>query len=172
MLLLSTTMTFRGDSERALLWSDLFSVDVPMNDIGIGTCVKVGSLSLFSVTLEPLLMTLSPQALVIFADNAKHNQQGRTDEFGAFRHRLVELCPVGGLAMLFFAVFHILGLSVPNFAADFSNPKCGEWGKREWYGLHPFFTTDPLKPMLYESEPYIACTAGMPDSNHVSFRPS
>jgi hypothetical protein len=49
MLLLSTTMAFRGDSERALLWSDLFSVDVPMNDISVGTRTKAGLSNLQSV---------------------------------------------------------------------------------------------------------------------------
>jgi hypothetical protein len=39
------------------------------------------------------------------AGNVKHNQTGRTDEYGAFRHRKVELCPVGALAFLFFAYF-------------------------------------------------------------------
>jgi hypothetical protein len=58
----------------------------------------------------------SLKALIIFADNAKHNQTGRTDEFDAFRHRFVELCPVGGLAFLFFAYFHILNVPIPSYA--------------------------------------------------------
>ena len=41
MLLLSTSLVFRGDNTRSALMSDLFSNNVPMNDISLGTCVKV-----------------------------------------------------------------------------------------------------------------------------------
>lgn len=52
------------------------------------------------------------QALTVLTDNAKNNQTGRIDETGAFWHCLVELCPVGALAMLFFAYFHIMDVHI------------------------------------------------------------
>ena len=94
------------------------------------------------------------QALTVFSDNAKHNQTGRTDETGALRHRLVELCPIGALAMLFYAYFHILELPVPNFAPDFTDPEYGEYGQRDWYKLFVFSTKGPDIPMSYDSTYY------------------
>jgi hypothetical protein len=41
MLLLSSTLAFRGDSARNVLWSDLFSTDIPMDDISLSAHVKV-----------------------------------------------------------------------------------------------------------------------------------
>ena len=122
MMLLSTTIVFRGDSSRALLWSDLFLADVPMNDIGLGTCVKVRPPLLLSLFLN---LTIC-QARVVFADNAKHNQTGRTDEFGAFRHHLVELCPIGGMAMLFFAIFHILNMDISHWTSRLTMVENGD----------------------------------------------
>ncbi|KAL6300578.1 hypothetical protein BKA93DRAFT_829023 [Sparassis latifolia] len=84
MLLLSSMTAFRGESSRILEWSDLFMSSIPMDDVRAGYRVPV---------------------LAALADNAKHNQQGRLDEHGAIRHREVELCPVGGLALLFFWLF-------------------------------------------------------------------
>jgi hypothetical protein len=92
------------------------------------------------------------QVLAALADNAKHNQTGRVDEHGAIRHAQVELCPVGALACLFFAHFHILGCAPPNFAPDFSNKDYGEYGHRKWYEYHVFYTSCPTKEMTYESE--------------------
>jgi hypothetical protein len=90
------------------------------------------------------------------ADNAKHNQTGRVDEHGAFRHRIPELCGVGALAMLFFGYFHILSKPAPNFAPDFVSPNCGQYGVRTWYEYHVFFPMarggSPEQPMTYDSE--------------------
>lgn len=47
MLLLSSAIAFRGDSSRALVWSDLFLSDVPMNDISLGTRIKVRIVHVF-----------------------------------------------------------------------------------------------------------------------------
>lgn len=43
MLLLSLTTAFRGESSRNLLLSDLFMMQVPMNEIGLGITVPVSS---------------------------------------------------------------------------------------------------------------------------------
>jgi hypothetical protein len=98
------------------------------------------------------LLTMCLQALVIFSDNAKHNQTGRTDEFGAFRHRFVELCPIGGVAFLFFAQFHVMGMPRPSFTPDFSDQQYGEWGRRDWYSIHAFWAKERTAAMSYESE--------------------
>lgn len=87
----------------------------------------------------------------MLADNAKHNQDGRIDEHGALRHRRVELCAIGGLAMLFFAHFHILAMPVPDFEPDFSTPGFGEYGRRDWYGYHVFWTKSLSEEMSYDS---------------------
>ncbi|KAJ7745641.1 hypothetical protein B0H16DRAFT_1692867 [Mycena metata] len=79
MLLTSTSTAFRGDSSRSLLWSDMYCCDVPMNAKGRGEKIRFQS---------------------------KYN--GSVDEHGAFRHLCVELCPIGALALLFFAHFHII----------------------------------------------------------------
>src|SRR5262245_52643368 len=81
------------------------------------------------------------QAFAALADNAKHNQTGRVDEHGALRHRLPELCGVGALAMLFFAMFHILDHPLPDFSPDFAAQDCGQYGVRPWYQYHVFWPT-------------------------------
>ena len=87
------------------------------------------------------------------ADNAKHNQQGRVDEHGTLRHRVVELCPVGAILMLIFSYFHIMGKPVPNFVPDFTTEGYGEYGYREWYDCHLFAGKEDIKKkMSYDSE--------------------
>ncbi|GLB45911.1 hypothetical protein LshimejAT787_3700140 [Lyophyllum shimeji] len=115
---------------RQLLWSDLFMKMVPMPDLGLDVHVPV---------------------LVALADNGKTNQSGRVDEFGAFRHRRVELCAVGSLAMLFFGYFHILGMPAPDFMPDFTANGYGEYGRRAWYEYHVFSTTTPESQMSYDA---------------------
>ena len=92
-----------------------------------------------------------PQVLAALADNAKHNQHGRVDEHGALRHRLVELCPVGAIARMFFALLHIMKQPLPSFV-----PSCadgyGEYGYREWYDYHVFASKeDGRGEMTYDS---------------------
>jgi hypothetical protein len=103
-----------------------------------------------------LLLTLNkflPQVLAALADNAKHNQQGRVDEHGTLRHRLVELCPVGAIARLFFTFFHILKLPPPNFIPSFTTAGYGQYGYREWYDYHVFASKEDYKSgMTYDSE--------------------
>ncbi|KAJ8579943.1 hypothetical protein M405DRAFT_869844 [Rhizopogon salebrosus TDB-379] len=127
MLLVSSTTAFRGEGCRMLEWSDLFPAMVALDQMN------------------------EIQVLAALADNAKHNQTGRVDEHGAIRHTHVELCPVGALACLFFAHFHILNHAPPNFAPDFSNKNYGEYGYRQWYEYHVFYTGCPTKEMTYEN---------------------
>lgn len=54
MVLLSTNIAFRGDSTRRLLWSDLFTLNLPMEMIGPEAELPVGCLY-FSEQSEPLL---------------------------------------------------------------------------------------------------------------------
>ena len=92
------------------------------------------------------------QVLATLADNAKHNQHGRIDENGAIRHRDVELCPIGALAMKFFAYFHILSKGPPGFVPDFDSTEHGEFGYREWYDHFVFWGEDVKKEMSYDSK--------------------
>ena len=99
-------------------------------------------------------MLTSTQVLGILLDNAKHNQTGRTDEHGAIRHRHPELCPIGGVAMLLWAIFHLRQIPVPNFVPDFSDPRFGEFGCRKWYETKLFFASkaSPTDLMQYKSK--------------------
>nr|GAT44268.1 predicted protein [Mycena chlorophos] len=129
MHLTQSSIAFRGDSSHALLWSDLFHCDLPVPAKGLDAKIAT---------------------LAVLADQAKHNQTGRVDEHGAIRHRLVELCSVGAIALLFFAYFHVLGAPVPNFEPDFNDPDYGDYGRREWYALYLFSTSkDCKKAMSY-----------------------
>ncbi|KAF8057163.1 hypothetical protein FPV67DRAFT_576935 [Lyophyllum atratum] len=74
MLLISTSTAFRGDNIRRLLLSDVFSRDVAMVEMGPSTKLM---------------------AMVLMSNQGKTNTTGRIDNQGAFRHRVVELCPIG-----------------------------------------------------------------------------
>ncbi|TFY74024.1 hypothetical protein EWM64_g9990 [Hericium alpestre] len=130
MLLVSAGTAFRGDSTRNLEWSDLFITQAPMPDISPDSQLQV---------------------LGILSDNAKHNQQGRVDEHGLIRHRLVKLCPVGALAWYFWAYFHVLSKPMPDFTPDFNDKEFGEFGRRDWYSYHLFYGKDISKGMTYEN---------------------
>lgn len=98
------------------------------------------------------------KVLGALADNAKHNQQGRVDEYGALRHRVVELCPVGALARMMFAYFHIINQPIPNFEPDFADQKHGEYGRREWYEHVLFYGDRDVKSeMSYDSKCLYFC---------------
>jgi hypothetical protein len=96
------------------------------------------------------------QVLVAFCDQAKHNSSGKVEENGALRHRKVELCPVGALAMHFFAVYHIQGKAPPNFAPDFNDATAGELGRRDWWHVYVFPGRDE-EQMTYASECATSC---------------
>ena len=149
MLLFSVATAVRGENARILRWSDLFMSEIPMDSIHMGLKIPVRVL-LVSFASTPL--TKSMQVFAALADNAKHNQQGRVDEYGAIRHRDVEGCPVGSCAMLFFAYFHILGNDVPNFLPDFNTDGYGEYGYREWYDYCVFWGKDVKQEMSYDSK--------------------
>ncbi len=110
-------------------------------------------------SLQPVCSCLDcQQVLSALADNAKTNQHGRVDEHGTLRHRLVELCPVGALALLFYTQFHVLSRPLPGFAPTFGQPNYGEFGYRPWYENFVFWGEDPTKQMSYDSEfPNYAC---------------
>ncbi|KAF7366206.1 NDC10-II domain-containing protein [Mycena venus] len=129
--LTSTSVAFRGDSSRSLLWSDQFLFNAPILAKGLDATIP---------------------ALTLIADNAKHNQNGRIEEYGAFRHRHVEVCPVGAIAALFFAWFHVLNCPVPDFKPDFTDVKYGQFGRRDWYSFHVFSHAKQVdKPMTYDN---------------------
>ncbi|KAG1726040.1 hypothetical protein EDD22DRAFT_961520 [Suillus occidentalis] len=130
MLLFGALMALQGEGTRMLQLSDLFLSEVCIDDIQLGYTVPV---------------------LVALADNAKSNQHGRLDEHGTLRHFHVELCPVGALAMLFFACFHIVLQPVPEFSPEFSKAGYGEFGHRSWYDLYVFWGERPDKQMSYDN---------------------
>ena len=74
------------------------------------------------------------------------------DEHGAICHRHVELCPVGAIALLFFAHFHVLHRPPPDFAPNFVRKDCGEYEYREWYYHFIFYAGVPSKEMSYDSK--------------------
>ncbi|KAG1817805.1 hypothetical protein DFJ58DRAFT_888716 [Suillus subalutaceus] len=131
MLLFGASTALRGEGTRMLQLSDLFLSKVCIDDIQLGYTVPV---------------------LVALADNAKSNQHGRLDEHGTLRHFHVELCPVGALAMLLFACFHIVSQPVPEFAPEFSKAGYGEFGHRSWYDLYVFWGERADRQMSYISK--------------------
>jgi hypothetical protein len=155
MLLTSTSVAFRGDSSRSLLWSDQFLFNVPILAKGLDATIPV-SRRPDCLPRVAILICLRPQALTLISDNAKHNQNGRIEEYGAFRHRHVEVCPVGAIAALFFSWFHVLNCPVPDFKPDFTDGKYGQFGRRDWYSFHVFSHAKQAdKSMTYDSEYYL-----------------
>jgi hypothetical protein len=79
---------------------------------------------------------------------------GCTDEHGTICHHHLELCPINGVGMLLWAMFHLQHLPVPNFVPDFSNPNYGKFGHQEWYEIKLFFLSklSPMDLMQYKSE--------------------
>ena len=167
MLLLSTASTFCGDSSCTLLWSDLFKSSVHLSDVELDAEVPVSANFFFCQSMKakryrchslitpfclPPTRCCHLQVFAALADNAKHNQTGHTDEYRALRHRKVELCPIRALTFLFYAYFHILACPVPNFEPNFTVPRFGEYGQREWYEYHVFHTVSVKSGMTYESE--------------------
>ncbi|KAF7797744.1 hypothetical protein EIP86_008944 [Pleurotus ostreatoroseus] len=83
------------------------------------------------------------KALAVLADNAKHNQHGRIDEFGTIRHRHIELCAIGALALHFFCYFHVLNSPLPPLPPDFDN--------RDYSDSHVFPGKSLDSEMSYEN---------------------
>lgn len=99
------------------------------------------------------------KCLRILCDNAKTNQSGKVEEQGAIRHRLVELCPIGALALHFFVQFHLLKNETYDWTPDFSPASqaagYGPYGRREWHKYKVFPGDDKTKPMTYQSIPFL-----------------
>ena len=146
------------------MWSDLFSKAILMPEIELKATVIVRS------CVANLLYVLNfSKALVCLVSQGKTNTDGHLDEHAALRHREVHLCCIGGLAILLFVHFHVLGKRPPNFAADFTDLTCGEFGKCSWYDLYLFPTSasDNTEPMTYKSK----CFAFYDLTNSFFFRP-
>lgn len=95
------------------------------------------------------------QCMKILCDNGKTNQTGKVEEQGAIRHRLVELCAIGSLALHFFVQFQILDDTSYNWLPDFSSNSqeagYGMYGYREWHQYKVFPGEDRTKQMTYKS---------------------
>lgn len=90
--------------------------------------------------------------MVLLSNQGKTNSTGRLDRQGAFRHRLPELCCIGGLGFYLFSRFHILGTGPPDFTPDFDDSRGGERGFRAWYELFLFpGANGDASEMTYES---------------------
>ncbi|TFY77579.1 hypothetical protein EWM64_g6432, partial [Hericium alpestre] len=131
MLLVSAGTAFRGDSARALQWSDLFITHAYVPDIAPDYRLPVSPWHPFG--------------------QCKAQSAGRVDEHGVIRHRIVELCPVGAVALHLWAYFHVLSKPVPDFVPDFTDTAFGEFGRRDWYVYHLFYGKDISRRMTYEN---------------------
>jgi hypothetical protein len=123
----------------------LFKTSIPLGD-NADVDVPVG---IVRIHKNPSL-TIFIQVLGALADNAKHNQTGRLDEHGVLRHKHVELCGIGAVAIMFFAYFHVAGYPVPDFAPNFEDNTYGEFGRRDWYTYHVFSTGIGTTEMSYQ----------------------
>ncbi|VDC06782.1 unnamed protein product [Peniophora sp. CBMAI 1063] len=129
MFFLGLAVAFRGDSTRNVQLSDLFLSDVSIPDIRPGFKVPV---------------------LGILADNAKHNQTGRVEEYALMRHREPLVCGVSAMAAHLFLTFR---QQTPDFVPDFSGERAPVYGKRTWYS-HLVFPADfkrPEKSLTYDA---------------------
>jgi hypothetical protein len=130
MLLLTTTMAFRGDNLRNIGWSDLYMRDILLSEVGPEAKVP---------------------ALVIFSNQGKENTTGRHDEHGAFRHRITEHCGIGALALYFFTLFHVTKIEAPDFLPDYSQSNGNVIGFRKWYLRYLFPGKDDFSAMTFEN---------------------
>lgn len=135
MLLLSTSMAFRGNNVCGVTWSDILVCQIPLVDIGLDYTATVRPFC-YQFPHKFIFYSAINQALVIYSNQGKENTSGCIDEHGALRHRYPEHCGIGALALYFFSVFHICNLKVPDFSPDFS--KGGIIGFRSWYHLSLF----------------------------------
>lgn len=101
------------------------------------------------------LVDLFIQCLRILCDNAKTNQSGKVEEQGAICHRLVELCPIGALALHFFALFHLSKNEIYDWTPDFSPESqaagYGQYGRHEWHQYKVFPGESKTRSMKYQS---------------------
>ncbi|KAI0088513.1 hypothetical protein BDY19DRAFT_906536 [Irpex rosettiformis] len=132
MFLIVAQSAFRGESSRILLWSNCYQQVVPINDVCIGYTIPV---------------------LAMMSLNAKHNQHGRLDEHGVMRHLNVQVCAVGALAFLFWAMFHVMDFSSTEaeLQPDFTATDCGPFGLHEWYSYYVFFGNNRKVKMTYDN---------------------
>lgn len=99
--LLGHALIARGETTRKLQLPDLFTKE--MKNEGPTTCL----------------------AVMAIMDQGKVNQFGRIDYGGCIRHRDVEVCPVGALAMYLFWRYHVVGEVFPRTA-----------DRKTWYNTH------------------------------------
>ena len=62
------------------------------------------------------------------------------------------MCSIGALAAHFFGYFHVLKSPVPDFSADVTDKRFGEYGRRDWYQNHVFWGADITAEMSYDSK--------------------
>ncbi|KAF8271490.1 hypothetical protein EI94DRAFT_1698201 [Lactarius quietus] len=80
---------------------------------------------------------------VVLSQHNCHGQQGHIDEHGTLQYQVIEVCPIGAIARLFFAVFHIMKQLLPNFKPNFTMNGYEKYGLCKWYDYHVF--ADHLK---------------------------
>lgn len=107
----------RDESTRKLQLPDLFSMEL-LNE-GPTPCI----------------------AAMVIMDQGKINQFGRIEYGGCIRHRDVELCLVGALALYLFGRFHIIGEVFPDMKA-----------RQNWYDTHLIDRKDPKREISYGAQ--------------------
>lgn len=136
MYALGTCYAFRGDSMRKVALSDVY---------------------LTNVVFREGLRTVELPCLAIMSDNSKVNKNGRVDEQGALRHRVVQLCPVGALAFHLWAQDSLLERTftdadlLPDFSPASQQAGYGQWGRRPWYQFVIYPAKDRSAAMSYHS---------------------
>ncbi|KAF8992628.1 hypothetical protein BDZ89DRAFT_122594 [Hymenopellis radicata] len=128
MILLSCSTAFRGDSSRILQLSDLELYQLRLIDQGYDV--------------------YAPCAIFI-ANQGKTNTDGNLERHGCIRHRIPEICCIGGLGFHFFGEYHLLKRPAPDFSVE---PNFGAFGRRKWYGLHLFRGgNSDYEPLSYDT---------------------
>jgi hypothetical protein len=116
-LLLGHALMARGESTRKIQLPDLFAMD--LKDEGPSECV----------------------AAMVIMDQGKVNQFGRVEYGGFIRHRDVEVCAVGALAIYLFWRFHVVGEAFPDLR-----------DRRSWHDIHVLDGKDPKKEISYSPQ--------------------
>lgn len=115
--LLSHAMLSRSQTVLGMQFADLFSIEV--ENQGVTRC-------------------LSLVATITFG---KTNQHGKIEYGSSVRHRHIEVCPVGTLALNFFSRFHFENEPFPDFSS-----------RSNWYETCVIKGESPFKPIEYTTQ--------------------
>lgn len=115
--LLSHSMLCRSQTALGLQFADLFSLTI--DNQGVSECVS----------------------LVATITFGKTNQHGKIEYGSSVRHKEVELCSIGALALYLFTRFHYENEDFPDFTE-----------RKNWYEIAVFKGDDPKTPISYKAQ--------------------